>query len=537
MAYYQGAGHGHGSARAGSVRSWSLDAASSSGEGKVKAGLAGVLVVFAVLAMALALLLLGEPIKTETWFSAVTPAESSVTNRMRVVDQSPTRQPTSDWVSEVESSNEIWSEPTDEIASDQYEETTSEAPIQQSAASLDETNRIGVCLLTLKQNAQKASLFIRNYLQLFGSKLEFYVEEQMLFRELETYFASGQIDRNEFRPKPFRYQGKYECPPTWPILYLAPRHMINNFNKVNMRGIKMGTGDEHCNTITEDNGLETRTSFRQYFTSEVGKKFQRKKLTQWLPLGPRFEWVPALKNEIVPASERSLTFSFLGARTVASRTEMCHTFKFKRNQDAYPWIKKGQISCIARWAKYFVPNDKSLSDVKDQIEHLRDKSKADHVDVSKQYDSPSEYRTTLLHSVFALTPAGMSAETYRLYEAIDAGSIPVFALDATYENNGCKNSMQPLIDAGAPFVWLKNWQEAPEILGKHLEDKNALDKMQADLLEWKEAFWKNQTKRVDCEIIKYYVEYRKRTLRTILLFPTARLTWICFVRCELPFFF
>ena len=85
-------------------------------------------------------------------------------------------------------------------------------------------------------------------------------------------------------------------------------------------------------------------------------------------------------------------------------------------------------------------------------------------------------------SVFTLAPAGHNFESFRLYEAVEAGSIPVISLDKDYKEHKCKDSLSHWLDS--PIIIIESWNEVIPTLQKLLEDPEALDMRQADLRVW-----------------------------------------------------
>jgi hypothetical protein len=110
---------------------------------------------------------------------------------------------------------------------------------------------------------------------------------------------------------------------------------------------------------------------------------------------------------------------------------------------------------------------------------------------------PAEaYRRALLESIFTLCPAGHAPETFRLFEAAEAGSIPIVDYISGPERTGssgstrpgggglleggafavrdrrrrlkakaaatatgqCEDPMRPFRDSNAPFLWVANWE-------------------------------------------------------------------------------
>ena len=91
-----------------------------------------------------------------------------------------------------------------------------------------------------------------------------------------------------------------------------------------------------------------------------------------------------------------------------------------------------------------------------------------------------------MDSIFTLSPSGHNPETFRLYEAAEAGSIPI--VDNTNALNSeiaCNDPWRPFIDSGAPFVWIQNWDNIESILQQlHAEGHAALEIRQRQLRSW-----------------------------------------------------
>ena len=105
--------------------------------------------------------------------------------------------------------------------------------------------------------------------------------------------------------------------------------------------------------------------------------------------------------------------------------------------------------------------------------------------------NPQSYMEVLLDSVFTLTPAGHNPECYRMYEAIEAGSIPVFVTDDLYitEQNmahPCREALQHWYDA--PILVLDSWDMLFPTVERLLDDLAALDEIQTKLSIWYDGF-------------------------------------------------
>ncbi|ETO17566.1 hypothetical protein RFI_19754, partial [Reticulomyxa filosa] len=63
------------------------------------------------------------------------------------------------------------------------------------------------------------------------------------------------------------------------------------------------------------------------------------------------------------------------------------------------------------------------------------------------YLNADQYKSVLLDSIFTICPFGNNPETFRLWEAIGHGSIPIIALDSSYfERYPCMDSFRPIFD-------------------------------------------------------------------------------------------
>ena len=99
----------------------------------------------------------------------------------------------------------------------------------------------------------------------------------------------------------------------------------------------------------------------------------------------------------------------------------------------------------------------------------------------------------LLESVFTLTPAGRNPESFRLYEAIEAGSIPIMVYHDLHQGEqyglssfNCREALRYWYDA--PIVVLKSWNDLYPTVRTLMEDLEKLDEMQNRLREWYDGF-------------------------------------------------
>lgn len=108
-------------------------------------------------------------------------------------------------------------------------------------------------------------------------------------------------------------------------------------------------------------------------------------------------------------------------------------------------------------------------------------------------DSPKEkgegkldYVETLQDSVFTLCPMGDLYESYRIWEAVELGSIPVLEDPAGYK--GGARPAQGLRDIDAPFVFVEDWGELPVVMAEFAAFPGRLTALQQRLRPWLEHF-------------------------------------------------
>ena len=125
---------------------------------------------------------------------------------------------------------------------------------------------------------------------------------------------------------------------------------------------------------------------------------------------------------------------------------------------------------------------------------------------------PDVYQEILLDSIFTLSPSGHNPETFRLYEAAEAGSIPI--VDNTNALNSeiaCNDPWIPFIYSGAPFVWIQNWDNIESILQQlHAEGHAALEIRQRQLRSWYSHFIHAGTLAVESTIRAHETQAAKK---------------------------
>jgi len=303
-----------------------------------------------------------------------------------------------------------------------------------------------VCVFT--RTPRQDSLFSTNIMSLFGSG-DFNYE---IMRSTDCQHKGICETAEQARTHP-------RCDPdTMPTIHLLER--IKNFeherheqvltNGIDYYDVLVATGDEYCRATN----TFARSHFRTYHGSQVVNASRRAPM--YLPLGTREEFPRVYPLEVKLAKDREYVFNFLGSLSSDSRKELVRELKTKMNGF------KQFLHIVPKWGKK----------------------------LTKQYGyvSPKVYRQVVLNSVFTLCPQGHNPEAYRIYEACEAGSIPIVVLDHHYRSHECQGAFTPLIVQGAPFVFLNGWHELPAFMEMIMQDPARIQRMQADSMAWYSAF-------------------------------------------------
>lgn len=216
----------------------------------------------------------------------------------------------------------------------------------------------------------------------------------------------------------------------------------------------MLTNDEYCSSSEGD--------VRGYFSNivNIGKGY--------LPLGPRIDsWKSFQKIQesplffMTPASERKYAFNAIFSEsTSSSRAELAQIIDERQDKSELSIFK----SIAKEWNSR--PNDPAT----DQL-------------------PTADYMEVLLDSVFTLAPAGHNPECFRIYEAVEAGSIPIILQSYTneiYSKTRCRGSLHDWSDA--PMVMLGTWDELYPKVADLMTDLEALDEMQIRLRLWYDEY-------------------------------------------------
>ena len=98
------------------------------------------------------------------------------------------------------------------------------------------------------------------------------------------------------------------------------------------------------------------------------------------------------------------------------------------------------------------------------------------------------YHQILKDSDFTLCPVGINSESYRIYESMSFGSIPILEDITTPGSCDSKGPYKLLKKYKAPVIYLKDWSELKTIFKEGTwNDKKIVD-LRKQILEWYEVF-------------------------------------------------
>lgn len=169
-----------------------------------------------------------------------------------------------------------------------------------------------------------------------------------------------------------------------------------------------------------------------------------------------------------PANERPLLFSFRGtynedkpSRLLLRTAEQANRAEWQATAEA---LMSGSDSASTIYGRYII-------DMKDEL---------DQYDAS--YATDYDYLDLLHDSVFSLSPNGHLWESFRTFEAIEAGSIPVVVDNATYR--GCSRPAAHML-ARMPFVVsVQTWEELPSVLMRVASNFSDVLARQQQMRDW-----------------------------------------------------
>ncbi len=334
-----------------------------------------------------------------------------------------------------------------------------------------------VCVKMGLNNQHYASRFYRDFYRQFGGRVQFVLEPIMWKGVLndQKLLDSGLNPRSE------------PCDPSWPILYVVSKDVATTTPEgatSKTPYLKFMAGDEKCRCDVCDGEDVT---FREYYSTRMSNKKKTGPIPNKLvnmPLGPRFEFrlVSAVERAF-DVTKRKYSFNFVGSSVGPHRSRLIQIVQENQRSTEFPAMGQGFFSTTRQWNPKPGYRDGSLDAV--------------------------AYRRLLLNSTFTLCPKGHNYDTYRMYEAIEAGSIPIVELGSRYYRNHhndivpCNGSLDMYTKSKAPFIFLENWSDLPLVLERELADPVKLRQRQRDLLAWRLKFYGDIALVLECRIFQH----------------------------------
>ncbi|EGD81293.1 hypothetical protein PTSG_11330 [Salpingoeca rosetta] len=191
--------------------------------------------------------------------------------------------------------------------------------------------------------------------------------------------------------------------------------------------------------------------FKQYYSAKHVDVYGDD--VHFLPLGSRYEFQDPPAN-LVPSTRRRYVYSFMGATTNPMRKQLVEVMQ----------------------ADTLIPKEKAFL-------HLIRKWATDPNDPSTGYLNSTQYAQIMSNSVFTMCPKGNSIEQFRIYEAIEVGSIPVICMEGKYARERLPPEMFE-----SPILLVDDWSEAPQAMMEVYSDPAALLARQMALAAWYDAY-------------------------------------------------
>ena len=223
-------------------------------------------------------------------------------------------------------------------------------------------------------------------------------------------------------------------------------------------------GDERCR-------VKDGYDIRQYYTTSIPKD------KVYIPLGPRYDtWASFKKLREASSSSSSVPNNFV------LKPPSMRTYAFNAIFSQSTSAERVQLANIIRENKRHASSPLSI------FERMAKQWTSDVNALDTQQLNTDRYVEILLDSIFTLSPAGHNPECYRLYEAIEMGSIPIIVKSPSNhtatprQHHPCKDALKPWHDA--PIVVLQSWEDLYPTVETLIQDLDYLDSMQTHLRTW-----------------------------------------------------
>lgn len=188
--------------------------------------------------------------------------------------------------------------------------------------------------------------------------------------------------------------------------------------------------------------------FRQYFDPKQNEAFQYGVDTLHMPLGSRVEFPDIDPDTVTPATDRKYIYSLMAAQTDNSRKRLYKTLT----------------------ETTLIPEDRRFIHMASQW----------HPELTNdEYIHPDKYAELMQASIFVPCPRGRALDTFRIYEALESGAIPIIELAGGY----AREHLPPHY-FDSPMIFVENWETAPAEMMKLVGDSTALLAKQKAVQAW-----------------------------------------------------
>jgi len=188
--------------------------------------------------------------------------------------------------------------------------------------------------------------------------------------------------------------------------------------------------------------------FRQYFDPKQNEAFKYGVDTLHMPLGSRVEFPDIDPETVTPATKRKYIYSLMAAQTDNSRKRLYKTLN----------------------ETLLIPEDRAFIHMASQW----------HPELTNdEYIHPEKYAELMQDSIFVPCPRGRALDTFRIYEALESGAIPIIELA-----DGYARGHLPPDYFESPMIFVENWETAPAEMMKLVEDSTALLAKQKAVQAW-----------------------------------------------------
>jgi len=204
--------------------------------------------------------------------------------------------------------------------------------------------------------------------------------------------------------------------------------------------------------------------FRQYYHYRQIEAFGADSM-RFVPLGSRGEFPDSPPDQLVPAPKRTYVYSYMAAITDGTRAKV-HTLLAN--------------DTVIKPASRFIHVSQSWHGSAN----------------NEEYVSPERYHEVMQQSAFSICPKGHSVEQFRIYEAIESGSIPVMEKKGDYLSQHLPPEYME-----SPMLLLDSWDDVVPKMTELWSNPQALRQKQLDLISWFDKYMRDKTRELEDVLI------------------------------------